>query len=402
MATKLNRLSARTVATISKPGRHADGGNLYLDVSPSGAKSWAFMWSRGGRQREMGLGALNSVPQARARELAAAARAAIAEGRDPLTERNREKAKTFGECADAYIAAMGSAWRNEKHRAQWKMTLTEYAGPIRKKPVAEVGFEDVLRVLKPIWSSKPETASRLRGRIENVLNYAKTHGWRSGENPAAWRGNLSNVLPARGKLTRGHHAAMAVEDAPAFIGRLRASQAVSARALEFAILTAARTGEVIGAKWSEITEGAGLWTVPAERMKAGVEHRVPLCDRATEILAEMKAIQVDERASAYVFAGPTPGKGLSNMAMDALLRRLKVDVTVHGFRSTFRDWVSERTHFTDEVAEMALAHTIGDKTEAAYRRGDLLAKRREMMDAWSRFCDQATATVLPFSSRIAV
>lgn len=363
-------------------GRHSDGGGLYLNVSTVGTKSWLFMWTpAGGKRREMGLGAYPAVSLAKARAKATECRAAVAEGRDPIAERAKEAEPTFGECADKFLASMEGSWRNEKHRAQWKMTLEEYCKPIRPKRVSMIGTEEVLEVLNPIWTAKPETASRLRGRIERVLDFAKTKGWRQGENPALWRGHLKNVLPARRKLTRGHHAAMPFQEVPAFVLRLRSAEAMAARALEFLILTAARSGEVYGAKWEELDLVAGLWTIPAERMKAAKEHRVPLSDRALAIVKRLH----DLRVSDYVFPGQKKDQPLSSSAMEMLLRRLEVDVTVHGFRSSFRDWAGDNTGFPRDVAEAALAHEIGNAVERAYRRADAIEKRRKLMQAWADY-----------------
>jgi integrase len=398
MAAKINRLTTRRAETEKQPGRHADGGNLYLNVTASGpadsvsiARSWVFMYRFGGKQREMGLGSLRDVPLARARELAADYRLALAEGRDPLTIRAAPKVLTFGEAADQYIAAMSPGWKNVKHKAQWEMTLREYAGPIRGLPVDQVGTEEVLRVLQPIWHTKAETASRVRGRIESVISWATAKKLRSGENPARWRGHLDQILPKRQRLTRGHHAALPIDDAPAFMTSLRDLESVGARGLEFTILTAARTSETVGARWPEIDLARRLWTVPATRMKGKREHRVPLSDRSIAILEEMATT----RQSEFVFPGAKAGKPLSTMAFDMTLRRMQVDVTTHGFRSTFRDWASERTGFAHEVCEMALAHVIPNASEAAYRRGDLLEKRRELMAAWANFCGGEQANVIP-------
>ncbi|MBQ0820180.1 integrase arm-type DNA-binding domain-containing protein [Microvirga sp. HBU67558] len=385
MARQLHTLSARTVATLTKPGRHSDGGGLYLNITASGARSWVFMWKADGKRREMGLGALRDVPLAKARERAAEARQKLADGVDPIAARdNKPQVLTFGEAADALIESMSSSWRNEKHHAQWKMTLTVYCEPLRAKPVTEIGTEDVLKVLKPLWTTKAETASRLRGRIERVFDFARARGQGSGENPARWRGHLEAVLPKRAKLTRGHHKAMPFDEVPEFLVALREREGIAARALEFAILTAARSGEVFGALWDEVDLEARVWTVPAARMKAGREHRVPLSARAVEILREME----QKRLSNLVFPGIKPKRPLSTMALEMVLRRMKVDVTVHGFRSAFRDWAGERTHFPREVAEAALAHLVGDAVERAYRRGDALEKRRKLMDAWSSFLEQ--------------
>lgn len=392
MAREAAKLTARTVQSAREPGRYADGGGLYLHVGPTGSRSWLFMWKTDGRRREMGLGPVRDVPLARARELAEEARRTVRAGRDPIRERDQAakaaeaalaRAKTFGEAADALLDDVSEGWRNDKHRKQWRMTLTTYCASIRDKAVAEITTEDVLSVLKPLWTRVPETASRLRGRMERVLSYAKVKGWRTGENPALWRGHLALMLPKRQKLTRGHHKAMPFEDVPGFIAKLRETEGISARALEFAILTAARSGEVLGARWIEIDLDARVWTVPAGRMKAGREHRVPLCDRAVEIIGAMS----ENRTSDFVFPGMRPQKPLSIMALEMVMRRAEADSTVHGFRSSFRDWCGERTTYPREIAEAALAHLVGNEVERAYRRGDALEKRRKLMSAWGAFCE---------------
>ncbi|MEI8697658.1 tyrosine-type recombinase/integrase [Mesorhizobium sp. ISC15] len=385
MARTLQKLSDTKIKSDSlKPGRHSDGGGLYLNVSPSGSKSWLFMWTpAGGKRREMGFGAYPGVPLASARKKAADYRAAVAEGRDPIAEKAKEAEPTFGECADKFLALMEASWRNDKHRTQWRMTLTEYCGPIRTKRVSEVGTDDVLTILSPIWNSKPETASRLRGRIERVLDFAKAKGWRRGANPALWRGHLKNVLPARQRLSRGHHAAMPYADVPAFVLRLRNAEAMAGRALEFLILTAARSGEVYGAEWSEFDLHKTIWTIPAGRMKAATEHRIPLSSPALAIVKSLHEL----RLSKFVFPGQRPNSPLSSSAMEMLLRRMKTDAyTVHGFRSAFRDWAGDETGFPREVAEAALAHRVGNATEQAYRRADAVEKRRKLMAAWAAFC----------------
>jgi integrase len=383
MARKINRLNARAVATITKRGRHADGGGLYLSISPNGGRRWVFLFRWHGKPTEIGFGSARDVALARARELASQARARLAEGTNPKAARKPSGGATFGECADRLIEAMRPSWRNGKHAAQWEMTLRDYAAPLRRLPVNKITTDDVLSVLKPIWNEKPETASRLRGRIERVLDAAKAQGLRSGENPARWRGHLDQLLPKRQRLTRGHHAAMSYTDVPAFMADLQARQATAALALEFAILTAARSGEVLGARWDEFDIGRAVWTMPATRMKAGREHRVPVARRALKIL---KALH-EARNGDFVFPGHKPGRPLSVMALDMVLRRMKVDgVTVHGFRSAFRDWAAECTNFPNEVCEAALAHVIENKAEAAYRRGDLFDKRRKLMEAWAAYC----------------
>lgn len=383
------KLSARTVAG-AKPGRHGDGRGLWLAVSPSGARKWIFRFTFDGRVTEMGLGNA-AVSLAAARDKAFEARKLVASGVNPI-EARREAGKiaagkpTFGQCADALLESKSSEWRNEKHRAQWRMTLAEYAKPLRTLPVDEVDTAAVLDVLQPIWQAKPETASRLRGRIEAVLDAARAKGHiaRNEANPARWRGHLDKLLPKRQKLTRGHHAAMAFDDVPEFIGRLRDREAMAALALEYVILTSARSGEVLGARWLEFDLDAKVWTVPATRMKAGREHRVPLSGRAMVILEKL----AEGRTSVFVFPGQRPDKALSGMALEMVLRRMKVEaVTVHGFRSAFRDWCGEATSFPREIAEAALAHVAGDATERAYRRGDALEKRRKLMEAWAGFCE---------------
>jgi integrase len=385
---KINRLNARAVATITKPGRHADGGNLYLAISESGARSWVFMFRLKGKQTELGFGSARDVTLARARERAVEARAKLAEGIDPRPAPKQPEGTTFGEYADKWIKDNRSEWRSEKHAGQWQMTLGTYAFTIRRLPVADVTTDQVLEVLKPIWGSKPETASRLRGRIEKVLDAAKAQGLRFGENPARWRGHLDHLLPKRSKLARGRHAAMPYENVPGFMADLRSHDGVAARALEFCILTAARTGEVVGMRWPEVDLEKGVWTVPAPRMKGGREHRVPLAARALGIMRMMH----DERDGDFVFPGQRPGKPVGPRSLHAVLRGMKVDsATTHGFRSSFRDFAAECTMFSNEVCEAALAHAIANKSEAAYRRGDLFEKRRALMAEWSLFCATPTA-----------
>lgn len=382
-----NRLTVTAVKALAE-GLHADGGGLYCAASKSGAKSWRFVWRAGGKRREMGLGSFPAVTLAKARERAAEARAQLAGGVDPIAARKAERpVPTFGEAADRLIADLGPQWRNAKHRAQWAMTLSTYCGAIRERKVSEIETADVLAVLQPVWLAKPETAARLRGRIERVLDAARARDEREGENPARWRGHLDHLLPARQKLTRGHHAAMAYADLPAFVAELREREALAALALEFLILTAARSGEALGARWDEIDLDARVWTVPAARMKAGVAHRVPLTDRA---LAILEAVAPLRGKGDLVFPGQRPGRPLSGMAFEMLLRRMgREGVTPHGFRSTFRDWAAEETSFAREIAEQALAHTVGDATERAYRRGDALERRRQLMMAWAAHCEPA-------------
>jgi integrase len=377
MARRINRLNARKVATATKYGRHADGGGLYLSISPNGGRRWVFLFRWHGKPTEIGLGSARDVALARARELASQARAKLAEGINPKDIRKPSAGTTFGECADRLIEAMRPSWRNPKHAAQWEMTLREYAAPLRGMPVDKITTDDVLGVLKPLWHEKPETASRLRGRMERVLDAAKAKGLRSRDNPARWRGHLDQLLPKRQRLTRGHHAAMHYIDIPAFMPKLQVRQSTAALALEFAILTAARSGEVLGARWEEFDLDQGVWTVPAGRMKGARQHRVPLSRPAVKILKAMQEC----RNGDFVFPGQKPNTPLSVMAMQMVLRRMRVeDVTVHGFRSAFRDWAAECTNYPNEVCEAALAHVIENKAEAAYRRGDLFNKRRRLME----------------------
>jgi integrase len=380
----LNKLTATQVTKLKAPGRHSDGGGLYLFIDTNGRRRWIFMYVRKGKRTELGIGGGRDLPLAKARTEAALLREILVAGGDPKAERLKEEIEipTFGDWADDYIKMMRPSWRNAKHADQWAMTLTKYAKPIRTKRVNEITTHDVLDVLNGLWHRTPETAERLRGRIENVLDAAKAKGFRSGENPARWRGHLDQLLPKRKRLSRGHHAALPYHKLPDFMAALRCRSAVAAQALEFTVLTAARSGEVLGATWDEIDRDKHVWTIPASRMKAGVEHRVPLSARAIAIIDAMAEFGTD----GFVFPGPKPARPLSGMSMAMLLRRMKVDVTVHGFRSTFRDWASETTGFPHEVCEMALAHTIGNKAEAAYRRGDLFVKRTKLMDVWAKYC----------------
>jgi integrase len=393
MAGKLN---ARKVET-AKAGKYSDGGNLYLIVSPSGARTWVLRFTWRGKAREMGLGSAGSVTLADAREKAAHARRMVAQGIDPIAERKRTSGvPTFGEMADQVREALSAGFRNEKHKRQWKSTLAVYAASLRDKSVDAITTDDILTILKPIWTTKPETASRVRGRIEKVLNGAKAKGYREGENPAGWRGHLDHLLPRRSKLERSHHAAMPYEDVAVFIGRLREIGSLAAQAFELTILTAARSGEILGMRWSEIDLDKKVWTLPPHRMKGGREHRVPLSERAVAILKQLAEIRTND----FVFPGQRNGKPLSSMAMEMILRRMKANITTHGFRSSFRDWAGDQTHFPREVVEAALAHIIADKTELAYRRGDALEKRRALMEAWARHCEPAkSAKVLQLHGR---
>ncbi|WP_298725767.1 site-specific integrase [uncultured Ferrovibrio sp.] len=400
MARSINRLSARTVAAASQKGLFADGGGLYLQVGPSGNKSWLFRFTLNGRAREMGLGPIHTVSLAAARIQAEKCRRLLHQKIDPIAARDAERARlqieasdsvTFKQCAERYIAAHERGWRNAKHAKQWTSTLNTYAYPVLGNlPVRGIDTGTVLRVLEPIWQTKTETATRVRGRIEAVLDWASARGYRNGDNPARWRGHLDKLLPSRSKIRKVvHHAALPYDELGAFMRDLRSRDSVAARGLEFQILTAARSGEVIGARWQEVDLIKKVWTVPAERMKAGKEHRVPLSTAAVTLLKRLKG---DAKPADHVFPGANEDRPLSNMAFLQLLKRMnREDLTAHGFRSTFRDWAAELTSFPREVAEMALAHTIEDKVEAAYRRGDLFEKRRQLMEAWARHCATAAA-----------
>ena len=394
MGQLVAKLTALKVANLKTPGMHADGGGLYLQITGNGdervAKSWIYRFTLAGRTREMGLGSATVIGLAAARDKAAECRRQRSEGNDPIQLRNAERAQaalaaaqsmTFKECREKFIAAQRAGWRNQKHRAQWETTLECYVEPIfGAVSIQAIDTGLILKVLEPIWREKPETASRVRGRIEAIIDFAAAHGWRQGENPARWRGHLDKLLPARGKVRKvKHHAALPFDQVPAFIAELRNQPGIAARALEFTILTVARTSEALGAPPAEINAAAKVWAVPESRTKGGREHRVPLSARALELASGADG--------PYIFAAPAGDRPLSNMAMAMVLRRMgRNEITVHGFRSSFRDWAAERTNFPSEVVEMALAHAVGDKVEAAYRRGNLFEKRRRLMDAWTNYC----------------
>jgi integrase len=394
---RVNKLSALAVARAARPGYYGDGDGLLLQVSASGTKSWIFRYKRNGRHKEMGLGSLRLVDLAGARAKARECRNLLLAGRDPLEERRQavraqraEAAKftTFDQCAAAYIAAHRAAWKNPKHVGQWQATLAQYASPIiGELPVATVDTGLVVKVLSPIWHTKTETAKRLRGRIEAILDWATVSQLREGENPARWRGHLDQLLPKPTRIAPvKNFAALPWKEIPEFMRALRSREGTAARALEFAILTAARSGEVRGATWSEIDLTSRLWTVPAERMKAGVEHRVPLSPVSLALLLTLP------RRGELVFEGRKAGVQLSDMSLTAVLRRMgRGDITAHGFRSSFRDWCAEAAGnaYSREVCEHALAHRLPDRVEAAYRRSDLLDKRVGLMDAWARYCTES-------------
>lgn len=388
----------------AKPGAYADGDGLYLKIGTTGAASWQYRYQMNGKRRMMGLGSCATVGLAEAREKAADARKQVKQGIDPLEVKEAEqtaveaKATTFRELATEYIADHRPGWRNAKHGQQWENTLAQYAFPkIGDKPIAEISTEDVLRILKKLWTEKPETASRLRNRIELVIDAGRAKGLSTAANPAAWRGHLDKLLPKRTKASKGHHAAMDYRELPAFYKRLTEDRdSLSSVALQITILTACRTSEVLLADWSEFDLDNRLWTIPGERMKAGKPHRVPLTDEVLKLLQGIKG-------EGYVFPGARQGRPLSNMAMTMVLRRLgHPDLTVHGFRSSFRDWCAEETHYPNIVAEQALAHTVGNAVEAAYRRGDLLDKRRALMADWATYCTtKPAANVVPITSKTA-
>lgn len=409
MPKKAKELSPLEVRNLSEPGTHFVGGvaGLALKIKDTGAKSWVLRAMVGSKRRDFGLGGFPDVTLALAKDAAREARAKIKAGIDPIEEARQARsalkasqasAITFQKAAEAYIKAHKDGWRNEKHTKQWTSTLTAYAYPkIGALLVQDVELPQVLSVLEPIWTTKTETASRLRGRIEQVLDWATARGYRQGLNPARWRGHLDKLLPKPSKVTRVvHHDALPVSEVGAFMANLRKQEGIGAKALEFAILTASRSGEVRGARWSEFDLKAGLWVTPGHRMKAGKEHRVPLSPEAASILEALPR----QAATDLVFVGAKGGQ-LSDMTLSAVIKRMGSPCVPHGFRSTFRDWAAERTNYPSEMAEMALAHTISDKVEAAYRRGDLFEKRRRMMADWASFCGQEhkEGTVLPLKKK---
>ncbi|MDE2135502.1 MAG: integrase arm-type DNA-binding domain-containing protein [Alphaproteobacteria bacterium] len=394
MPRKAKELGALAVSRLTEPGAHAVGGvdGLTLQVTEAGARSWLLRYSAGVKRREMGLGSYPTLTVAGARDAARQAREQIRAGIDPIAEKKaarsalsaaQGKEKTFKACAEDYIAAHEAGWRNAKHREQWGHSLASFAYPkIGNMLVRDVELPHVMAILEPIWQTKTETATRLRGRIEQVLDYAAVCGHRDGLNPARWRGHLDKTLTAPAKIAKvKHYAALPFSEMGDFMKRLRKQEGTGARAVEFAILTAARSGEVRLSVWSEIDMEAAVWTVPAERMKAGKEHRVPLSADAVKLLRALPRMA----GTALVFPASRGGP-MSDMTMVAVLRRMGVNAVVHGFRSSFRDWASEQTNYPHNAAEMALAHSIGNKVEAAYRRGDLFEKRKLMMQDWAAFC----------------
>jgi integrase len=394
---RLNRLKALDVTRSKlKSGMHADGGGLYLRVATGGSRQWIFRYRKAGKLIDMGLGGTVAVGLAEARSKAADARSLLAEGKDPLAKKRDLRASevvakarnlAFETLAQQCIASRKSSWRNTKHAAQWTSTLKTYAFPmIGRLSVSEVAVGDVLKVLEPIWTTKTETASRVRQRIETVLDYARARGYRQGDNPARWRGHLAQILPARSRVVRvKHQPALPYAEVPNLVARLRKQEGVAAQALQFLIFTAARSSEVTGASWSEIDLKTATWTVPPTRVKSGRAHRVPLCKQVMDILTALT------HRKGIVFQNAKE-IGLSSGAFRALLDRMDIeDVVPHGFRSSFRDWAAERTNYPREVAEAALAHVTGDKVEAAYRRSDLFEKRRRLMTEWANFCSKPVA-----------
>ena len=404
MPRAIHKLTARRVETEKRVGKHADGGGLWLFITKDGSKRWVYAYEREKRRREMGLGPVAEVGLGKARDLAAAARQVLADGGDPLDARRAAEIEAvevarraelervgpvlFGTFADDYIDTHEEGWKNPKHRQQWRNTIKTHASALLERPMQDISTDDVVAVLKPIWRTVPETASRLRGRIENILDAAKAakHIQSPWENPARWRGNLSHLLPKRKtKKHVRHHPAMPFEDLPAFLERLRSRPALAGRALELTILCATRTNETLRMTWAEVDLDAAVWTIPADRMKMGVEHRVPLCNAAVQLLRGV-ANGSNCPPDAYVFAGQKIGDPLSQMAMTMVLRRMQLGhLTVHGMRSSFRDYMGEMTAHPETVVEQALAHQIGDETSRAYRRGDAFLKRRVLMNDWEAY-----------------
>jgi integrase len=392
LARTLNRLTPIAVSRSRRKGLHADGGGLYLRISESGTKGWIFRYGKNGKYHDLGLGATHTISLPRARELARECRELLWVGTDPIAHRRASlaeqkasdaKVMPFKQCAEAYIASHEAGWRNALHRQQWTNTLAQHVYPVLGElPVASIDTAHVLKVIEPMWRTIPETASRVRGRIERVLDFAKVRGFRNGENPARWRGHLDHLLPAKRKVKRiDHRAAMPYAEIGAFMAELRKAPSPAACALEFTILTAARTGEVLGGTWGEIDLAAKVWIVPASRIKAGREHRVPLSSAA------MRALGTSRSPKDPLFPINPGGRHMSRV-----LAKTRPGLTLHGFRSTFRDWASECTSFPHEVCEMALAHAIPSAVEAAYRRGDLFEKRRKLMEVWADFCAKPAAS----------
>ena len=409
MARTLHQLKPISLSRTMPPGYYGDGGGLYLQVAPAGSKSWIFRFALAHRRREMGLGPFPAVGLAAAREAASKARALVKAGKDPIAAREAERAQerlqaaqgvTWDQAVDQFLEAHSSSWKNKKHRQQWRNTLDTYAKPtLGTLAISGIGTPEVIKVLEPLWHTKPETASRVRGRAERILDWAKVKEYRTGENPARWRGHLDKVFPARGKVRKvKHHAAVPIDDLPGVYRRLAQSKGVAAKAARFTILTAVRPGETTGGVWPEIDRKNALWIIPPERMKADLTHRATLSREALAILDEMVEIQT----CSYIFPGQKAKRPLSLTSLSNALKAAGGGkATVHGTaRSTFKDWASERTSFPSAVSEMALAHTIGDKVEAAYRRGELLTKRAALMQQWANFLlSEASEKVVPLRRR---
>jgi integrase len=390
MPKKAKGLTARQVETMKTPGDHADGNGLYMRVKPSGMKTWLFRYQVNGHRHAMGLGSTRLKSLAQAREKSYELALKISDGIDPIQERKvleRKTSITFMDAAARYIKVMRPSWKNVKHAQQWQNTLDKYCTPIADLPVDKIDSYLVMQCLEPIWAVIPETASRIRGRMEKILDWSRVNGYREGENPARWSGHLDQSLPRKTKIrTVKGHASMPYTELPQFWPVLNLLQGLGARALEFTILTACRTSEVLNAKWQEIDEPSQIWTIPAERMKAGKEHRVPLSNATLSLLNALK----NQQRGDLIFPGQKRNHSLSNMTMLKVLQRLEHAYTPHGFRSTFRTWISEKTNHVHEVAEAALAHTIGDKVVAAYQRGDLFEKRRQLMLDWADYVTSYT------------
>jgi integrase len=401
------KLTALAVKRLRKRGMYGDGHGLYLQVHDGGTKSWVLRFKINGKSRHLGLGPLHAVSLAQARLRAADARRLLIDGHDPIHAQRAARAAarlaaaktmSFDQCAEAFIASHRAGWKNAKHAEQWPSTIKAYASPVfGALPVQAIDTGFVMRVLEPIWTVKPETAARLRGRIESILDWARVKGYRAGENPARWKGHLDHLLPARGKVRKiEHHAALPYAEIASFMAELRTQGGVAARALEFLILTATRTSETLNATWDEIDLKDATWTIPPERMKSNREHRVPLSAPALAILKDMKAFGEDNA----VFPGRRSGQPFSNMALLMLLRRMgRGDLTAHGFRSTFRVWCAEQTNFPSEVAEAALAHVVSGPVVAAYVRTTFFDRRRALMDAWAAYCSQRPANVIAIRGR---
>lgn len=397
MARAIHKLNDAKVRAANKPGRLSDGGGLYLRVSPSGSKSWSYMWNQAGNRSELGLGPYPAVPLSLARSKASECREAVARDENPKSLFEKTAEPTFAECVTAFMKGKGKGFSNDKHRKQWEMTLGQtYCARLQNKRPSEITRADVLSILKPIWHTKTETAVRLRGRIERVLNTAiPENGWRGGVNPASWPGNLENDLTSPSQIRKNnpvqHHPAMPYAEIPAFMSELAQRRGLSARALELLIFTCCRSGEVLNAQWPEVDFEQRLWTIPAERMKMKKPHAVPLTDPAFEILQALYELRRDD----WIFPGNKRDKPLSGMVLEMLLRRMSMEhFTPHGFRSSFRDWAGDETEFAREVAEGCLAHKVGDATENAYRRSTALKKRRNLLNAWSNYCTGNSGTVV--------